>query len=355
MIGEKLHVIRKIAVLKAGGIGDLIAILAALWAIKKAYPLAEVVLFCREYHRELLEGRKSPVDRFVVVPTYSGVRDGEENPQELEKFFQDMQDEHFDLAIQMHGGGKYSNHFVKRLGARLTLGYKTPDAIELDMWMPFIYRQNEVFRALELVAMIGARTDNLLPWLDVMERDRQEVKEKLPGLRGPYVVIHPGAGAVTRRWPPERFARLADTLNSEGYQIVVTGTWVEQDNVEQMIRSMRAVPHVAMNLLSMGGMVGLMSGASLVVSNDSGPMHLADAVGARTLGIMWCGNAIGWSHLNRRTYRVIISWMVDCPLCGADMTGEVQVENGCDHNACFVERASFEDVLYNARQLLMGH
>src|SRR5205823_918190 len=98
-----------------------------------------------------------PVDRVVVVPATSGVRepsaDEPEDAARLEAFFAGMRREGFDLAIQMHGGGRHSNPFLLSLGARVTAGLRTPDADPLDICLPYAFYQPEVARYLELVGL----------------------------------------------------------------------------------------------------------------------------------------------------------------------------------------------------------
>jgi hypothetical protein len=55
-----------------------------------------------------------------------------------------------DLAVQVHGGGRWSHPFLRRLEPRWTVGARTPDAEEIDRWVPFRYYQNETMRALEV-------------------------------------------------------------------------------------------------------------------------------------------------------------------------------------------------------------
>src|SRR3712207_2099901 len=91
-----------------------------------------------------------------------------------------MVEEKFYLAIQMHGGGRYSNPFVQRLGARLTIGLKTPDAEPLDRWVPYVYFQREILRYLEIVSLVGATIRTLEPKVLVTEEDLKEAEQVVP-------------------------------------------------------------------------------------------------------------------------------------------------------------------------------
>src|SRR2546421_5583352 len=173
----------KIAVLRVNGLGDFLYAVPALEALRAAYPAAEIVLLAKDWHAAFLAGRPGPVDRVVVVPPARGVgeaNDFEEDRGHLERFFAAMARERFDLAIQIHGGGRYSNPFLLRLGARLTVGLKTPDAAPLDRWAPYIYFQPESIRYLEVVSLIGAKATVLEPRISVIEEDFVEARKGCP-------------------------------------------------------------------------------------------------------------------------------------------------------------------------------
>src|SRR5918998_2575134 len=127
---ERVESVRKIAVLRAGGLGDLVFTLPALGALREAYPGAEITLLGGPPQTELLSGRFEPVERAITVPPSTGVNGPDtgvnEDEEELERFFARMREERLDLALQMHGGGGYSNLFVCRLGARVTAGGENP-------------------------------------------------------------------------------------------------------------------------------------------------------------------------------------------------------------------------------------
>jgi ADP-heptose:LPS heptosyltransferase len=158
---KRVENVRKIAVLRAGGLGDLVFALPALWALREAYPQAEITLLGGPLQTELLSGRPEPVEHAITVPPSTGVNGPdtgvEEDEEELGRFFRRMREERFDLALQMHGGGGYSNPFVHKLGARVTAGTKTLEAVALDRNVPYVYYQSEILRYLEVASLVGAR------------------------------------------------------------------------------------------------------------------------------------------------------------------------------------------------------
>src|SRR2546423_7744026 len=233
--------VHKIAVLRANGLGDFIFALPALEALRVAYPEAEIVLLGKKWHANFLANRPGPIDRVVIVPAFKGVNEEPglvENPAEQEQFFKAMNHERFDLAIQLHGGGRYSNPFLLRLGARMTVGLKTPDAAPLDRWVPYLYFQSEVLRYLEVVALVGATTRVLEPRIAVTAQDLAEAERVVPSagdptsVGSPLVALHPGGADPRRWWPADKFAAVGDALAAAGARGVVTGTREEHHVVE---------------------------------------------------------------------------------------------------------------------------
>jgi len=356
---DRLPNIHKIAVLRATGLGDYLAATPALRGLRDAYPDAEIVYLGRTWHQEFLTGRPGPVDRALVIPVSHGVRIEpfrpeyqEEDPAELDRFFAAMQQERFDLGIQMHGGGRNSNPFVLRLGAPVNIGMRTPDAPLMDRWIPYLFYQHEIMRTLELVRLIGAEPCSVSPSLELTERDYADLRAALPDLPRPYIVIHPGANDVKRRWPAERFAQVADRLAQEGYEIIVTGDELERALVGAVVGGMQHPAINAFGKLSVGGLAALLAGASLVVANDTGPMHLANALDVPNVAIFWAGNYMNWAHFGRSRHRPLASWITHCPLCGGDMTRSTPPATDCDHQVCFVAGVTVEEVLAAAFDLL---
>ncbi len=343
--------VRKIAVLRANGVGDFMFSLPALDAIRRAYPRAEIVLLGLPWHASFLAGRPSPVDRVVTVPVSRGIREengSTANRAELDAFFAAMQEEKFDIALQMHGGGRYSNPFILNLKARLTAGLRTPDAASLDITIRYIYFQPEILRYLEVAGLIGAKPVTLEPRLSVTERDAAESLSVVTPSPEPLVALVPGAGDARRRWPPEKFAVLADRLADAGARVVVSGGVSDQPAVDAIVRHARPHSVEVCNTLSLGGLAGLLARCALVVGNDSGPLQLANAVGTATVGIYWCGNLITAEPITRRLHRPLLSWRLECPVCGVNC-----IYGACDHRESFVADVTVDEVWEQAADLLV--
>jgi ADP-heptose:LPS heptosyltransferase len=287
----------------------------------------------------------------VVIPRVRGINAGpeDEDQQVVQGFFKGMAEENFDLAVQLHGGGRYSNPFVQQLGARVTVGSKTPDASALDLWVPYIYYQSEVLRYLEIVSLVGARPLFLEPCLTVTEKDISEVEAFVPEEGSPLVVLHPGAGDPRRRWPVDKFISVGNSLAWAGARIAVIGTHRERDVVDAMVTGMNADVLNLCDQLSLCGLAGLFKRAKVVISNDSGPLHLATAAGTATVGIYWCGNAITAGPVTTARHRALLSWRLNCPICGLDC-----IRFDCGHRESFVADIPVKEVYTAALDLLFS-
>jgi ADP-heptose:LPS heptosyltransferase len=133
---------------------------------------------------------------------------------------------------------------------------------------------------------------------------------------------------------------------------VVTGAEAERDLVTRVVEAMRrpAVPLVG--ALGVGGLAALYERCDLLVANDTGPRHLAAAVGTATVGIYWCGNLINAGPLTRARHRPLVSWTAACPVCGAD--GLDPEAERCAHDPSWVADIPVDAVVEQARELLAG-
>ncbi|SPA46561.1 glycosyltransferase family 9 protein [Cupriavidus taiwanensis] len=145
--------------------------------------------------------------------------------------------------------------------------------------------RHEAQRQLDLVAQVGAIPRDTHLRFRVLASDRTAVAGRLAAIRGgrsgPVVVVHPGASAPSRRWPPARFAQVAHALAVQaGAHVLVTGDAAEHDIVRAVCAAAghaRVVPLAG--ALRLGEMGALLEAADLLVSNNTGPVHLAAALG----------------------------------------------------------------------------
>jgi ADP-heptose:LPS heptosyltransferase len=353
---QRIPDVRRIAVVRANAVGDFVVTLPALDALRAAYPDARITLVGAPWHDALLRDRPGPVDDVVVAPQGSGLRPGDD-PGACQEFFDAMQAEQFDLAVQLHGGGRHANPFTRRLGARVAVGLRAYDAPALDRDLPYVHYQPEVLRFLEVVKMVGAPPVGLEPRLTATRRDHAAADDALGGADpGPLAVLHPGAMDPRRRWPPERFAAVGDALAAHDLSVVVVGSDREAPIGAAVVGAMQSPALDLTGRTSLPALVGLLDRAAIVVANDSGPRHLAEAVGTPTVAVYWVGNLITSAPLTRRRHRPLISWTTACPVCGVSCVGDPYPARAggvrCEHDLPFVTDVPVAYVLRAVTDLL---
>jgi len=158
----------------------------------------------------------------------------------------------------------------------------------LTTWVPDPEPDNgtrhEVRRQLDLVAAVGYQAQEEGLSVGVPPGARQRVGQILAEAgvdpARPWLVIHPGASAPSRRYPPRSFARAAHTLvRDHGFQVVWTGKGAEEELVAGIQAGVGAPTVSLVDRLDLGELAALLSLAPLLISNNSGPVHLAAAVG----------------------------------------------------------------------------
>lgn len=335
--------VRKVAVFRPSAIGDFMFCLPALHALKASYPDAELVYVGKKWHAQFLAGRPGPVDRVIVAPALAGIGPAAPGTSAAGAavFADAMRAERFDVALQMFGGGRHANAVLRQWDARLTVGMRTPDAPPLDRCLPYADLVNRRLQLLELVGLVGASSAAHHTALQVTQADRRAAALAFPASAKPLVVLQPGASDTRRRWPVDRFATLADALAEEGAEVMVNGSADEALLVSGVLGGMRHASEAAGTGagLSLSALCGLMERAALVVSNDTGPLHLALALGRPCVGIYWLTNLLESAPLVQQWHRAAVATRVHCPVCGVE-----NLTQRCPHNASFVADVALGDV-----------
>ncbi|MGQ9681934.1 MAG: glycosyltransferase family 9 protein [Anaerolineae bacterium] len=302
--------VRRIAVLRALYLGDFLCAEPALRALKDRYPLADLYYIGLPWIEPLLR-RYDSVSAFWPFPGCAGIAEVPHCPERTEAFLAQAQQLHLDLAVQMHGSGPESNDFVASLGARVSLGY-TPDGEASPLTLAAPYPGDHVHETrkwLALVAHVGA-TAPAQPRLPILPEEEQEAADLLRPLERarPAVALHVGSRDTGRRWQPERFAALANQLwDTYGCQIVLTGSPDDAPLTRAVQRACHAPLLDLTGRTSVGTLAALLQHVNLLVTNDSGPSHVAWACGVPSVVLFGPTDPARWAPLNGTLHRAVIS------------------------------------------------
>ena len=305
---------RKIIILRALFVGDLLCATPAFTALRRRFPDAEISLIGLPWTQDLVD-RSPTLDRLLPSPGFAGIPEVPYDPARTAAFFAAQQAAGYDLALQLQGSGSNSNAIVAALGARHSIGFgRSPDP-RLSATVPWIESENEVLRCLRPLQLLGVETPDTtldFPLLPTDMRRAQALLAGLPLTPGPIVGLHAGAKDPRRRWPAARFAALGDALATRFQaRIVLTGGPGDQP----LGAAVRAAMHVpALDLTGrtdLGAAAAVISRLDLLVTNDTGASHLAAATRTPSVVLFGRERPDRWAPLDRARHTVIDAATID--------------------------------------------
>ncbi|MCK7497731.1 MAG: glycosyltransferase family 9 protein [Comamonadaceae bacterium] len=306
--------LRRVAVLRALMLGDLLCATPALRALRAAQPAARIALVGLPWGAR--SGRAAGQRRRVRrTAGLAGARRRSRRRRAPQRDFVDaMRARRLDLAVQLHGSGGIVNPLVVSWGARLNAGFAVPGA-------PRPARRRVAFRRL---AERGTEVERLLALTDALgklprrgerldfplrEADRRAAADLLAAAGGGgdarLVVVHAGSQLPSRRWAPERFAAVADALAGRGLRVALTGTDGERPLVAAVRQAMRAPALDLVGRTDLWTLGAVVERASLVVCSDTGLSHVAAALGTPSVVVASGSDVARWAPADARRHRVL--------------------------------------------------
>jgi heptosyltransferase-1 len=275
---------QRILIIKPSAIGDVVHTLPILNLVRKKWPAAKISWLVTPACAGLLEGHPQ-LDEVIL---FDRKRLGSiwRRPwlwMELRRFTRGLRERRFDLVIDLQGLFR-SGWLARETRAPVRVGFA--NARELA-WIFYTHRvpietmeQHAVSRYLKVARFIGcddrpvefvfATTDEDTKYAEELIRAGKNVCPTTLG----YAVLLPGTNWLTKRWPVERFAGLVAPLRERGLACVVAGGPDAVEMAKQIPGTIDVTGRTSLRQLT-----ALLERAALVVANDSGPMHIAAALG----------------------------------------------------------------------------
>ncbi len=297
--------IKKIAIFRALQLGDFLCSIPAVRSLKSYCRSADIYLIG-------LPGSESLVSRFshyfaglYAFPGYPGLPEQPYDVHHIASFIREMQEQHFDLLVQMQGDGTKVNQLMELFGARNCAGFYTPSDYKPpgNLFMPYPHTGHETERHLGLMQFLGIPGGSPDLEFPITEDDRKDFEKLDLGLRNKeYICIHPGSRGSYRQWPRENFARMADLCAMHHFVPVLTGTAGEMEIVLEVASLMKHTPVIAAGKTDLGTMAVLLSGAFALVSNCTGVSHMASALKTPGIIISMDGEPERWGPLDQHIF-----------------------------------------------------
>ncbi len=339
---QRLPPPRKVVVVRPARIGVVLCATPAFRALRRALPEAEITLVALRFARYLV-ARSPSLDRYEEFPGFPGMAEQFFEARRATAFFQRMQAERFDLAVQLYGSGVYSNPFALLLGARATAGFIRPGDPpgRLDGALPYPELPREVERLLALTTFLGAPPRGEELEFPLWPEDEAAAERLLAGLERPLLGLHPAGTEATKRWRLERFAAAGAALRAAlGGTVVLIAGPGERPLAEAVAA---ALPGPCVNLagrtsLPVAGAV--IRRLAVLLTNDSGPAHIAYALGTPTVTLFGGTDPRRWGPPPRPGHRVL-AHPVPCRPCESD---------ACPIGYACLERITVEQVVQAAQE-----
>ena len=315
---------RRICLIKPSALGDVVQTLPLLPVLRERFPRASVSWVISDSLAGLLEGHPL-LDELICFRRRGSLT-------EWLRLLGELRRREFDLVFDLQGLARTAlmtaatradlrvGLETAREGAQMAANCVIPDT---GRYVPAHLRYWRVAQA------IGAGHLRPRTTIPLRRKDRDWVAEKLAGVTGPVLAIHPGARWETKRWPVDRFAAVAaKAKRAFGFTLVVLGSPAERAlavKLEYLVK--RFVPSAT--VLNLAGqttlkqLAAMLQRADVLLSNDSGPMHLAAGMGTPVVGVFTCTSPLrsgppGELHeLVATTVACAASYRKRCPYRGS--------------------------------------
>lgn len=328
---------RRILLVRLTALGDVLLATPAARALARRFPAARIDWLVEKPYVPLLEANP------WVRPLAYDKRGRHAGAAGLLRLAFELEAEGYDLVIDLQAKPKTA--LLRSAGAAsITMRKRTP----VETFLSLIGREKPQQRMhatamyLDALAPLGVEPDGNQLELVLTDAMRKEAGSLPGGER--TVALAPGARWDTKRWPPEHFAALGRALIDRGCRLVLVGGRDEAALLDGLKAAIGAdVPDTRQ--LSVGGLAAAIGKSALLVSNDSGPAHIASALGVPLVALFGPTSAKRWGPLGPRAK--VASLQLDCSPCSNFGTRHCPL----GHHAC-MRKLEPEQVLAEVTALL---
>ncbi len=336
----------KILVVKLADLGDVLTATPALRALKENYPRATIDLLLTHHTAPLmahspLVNNLIPSDNFRFLNPKAALK-----PHLLSEgldLLRHLHREKYTAVLILHhltlraGAMKYA--LIARVtGAKIIAGLSAPNRNRghfLTHSIPDMGfgAKHEIDYWLDVAKLLNAHTTNREMEMTISPADEKWAAQFLADIdtEKPMAIIHPGSGSFStaRRWSPQNFATVADSLSKKGWQIILVGT--ENDGTDLVKFAMQNTPIDLTGKTNLHQLSALLRRAQLFIGGDSGVSHLATTTAVPMVSIFGATNAAAWGM--RGENRVVLQSNLACQPC-AYVGHRVGLRHGCEAKTC---------------------
>lgn len=325
--------IHRILVISTTALGDTLWATPALASLRMHFPLERIAVLTSPTGSAVLQHNPN-IDQLYVLKEPMAFR--------FFSYVHKLKNEAFDAALIFHASQRLILplcHFSRIPRIIATTGInKGLDELITDPIQPCY--EHEIQRRLSLIQKLGASPTNQTLSYYVQDNERQEVNAFIGPTKKKLIAIHPGSKEAFRRWPIQCFAKVGSSLKKEfDCEIFLTGNSSEKELLQKLqmhLPEARIVPSSSIRFLG-----AFLERMDLVLSNDTGPFHLACALNRPTIGLYVSTDpALCGPYLAPRA--TVISRPITCQPC---------LKRRCKDPFCFLQ-ISPQEIIETVRKFL---
>ena len=332
---------KKILVLNHTRMGDLIQTTPLLTGLKEKYPDSEVTLLGNVKFASVCKHAPN-IDKLMILDVAQFIKDDEETSildvyRYLENLVDELKGMKFDIVINL-SHSKFSAALTRHLGAKEVHGFNaTEDGLRIinDPWLVYfssflVFRKLNSLNLVDINQLGGGVTPKARSLVLNTEEPKKlalTVLEKIGIKDGERVIgIQAGSSLKERRWPSEHFAAAADIISRKrGAKVILFGAPSEAELGKEVESAMKEPCINLIGETSLDELIGLVERCELLITNDTGTMHIAASVGTPSVALFLV-HAFAAETGPHSIGNVIIEPDMECFPCAHNTT--------CPHYAC---------------------
>jgi len=279
-------------------IGNLVVSLPAIDALIKHFQEKEFYLIIDNAYREIIESIIS--EEHVKFYPRKQFNTGSYLRRALSyiEFMRNIRRMQPDIAIDLQGGHTSSLITLFSGASSRVAGSFTNRPYAYNVKVNLSEGKHKVYSYIEIAAAVGAPVNEKAYRLQSSKARRLSLENKLKNIglisERPMVTVHPGGGRLQKLWTVSGFAIIANWLAAREYQVVFVGGPGELDRTSEIISLLNHQTYNLVEILSLGELMALFEMSSLFLGNDSGPMHLAAAMGTPVVAMYGYADETRW-------------------------------------------------------------
>lgn len=286
--------IKKVLVIRVDSLGDITMSGPAFKGIRLAFPDSYITLLAATQSKRLVEDM-STFDKIIYFDAPWLTSGGKKKFRNFLKGTKNLRKLKFDLSIDLRGDFR-NNIFMHLLGIKYRMGFDiTGCGFLLTHIVPCGDKHHFVDMSFSLNTYLGVKDTAAYNLSLPFTEDEREFAADFLKQNGnisdkkdhSVIIIHPGAKWYGRKWESQKFAQVADLLIEKANAIVIlAGSITDLELVEEIASFMKRVPIIAAGKMSLKQFLYLLKKCDIFIGVDSGPMHMADAMGTKVIALL---------------------------------------------------------------------